>query len=52
MSPYDAHRELEYRKSTGDYYREKMEEDAEQERADRRQREVMGEDYPNQYRSY
>lgn len=45
MTPYDAHKELEYKKSTGAYYREKLEEEREQAAADKRLREVNGEDH-------
>lgn len=52
MRPYDAIKEREYMKKTGELDRRKREEEEDQRIADRRQRDAMGEDSPSPYRSY
>lgn len=49
MTPYEAHKEREYLKRTGEYDRRKREEANEEHRTDERLRKVYGEDYPGQY---
>lgn len=51
MSPYDAMKEREYMKRTGEWDRRKRADEEDQRTADRRQREVQGEDHPSPYRS-
>lgn len=49
MTPYEAHKEQEYLKRTGEYDRRKREEAEGERRRDNRLRGVYGEDYPGQY---